>query len=478
MSSRPVSAPRHAATASPGRRLFLKAVGTTAVAGAVGTIPYTGSAAHAAEEASPDVIVIGAGYAGGAAARELAAQGMKVTVLEARNRIGGRIWTDTMSGQRIELGGGWLSPDHQLVAQEMQRYGLTTIGDVAPTKSLMPASNGFQTLNPADANAYLGGLFEHFYDGSQQYFAHPKDPLYRADLLQQQDQLSFTDRIAQLSMSTLDKQWLAGYFTAYTGNENSTRAMTSMAQWWALGGWTMEGWEKQTAFKPTGGMTELLQKMLATRGITVLLSSPVAAVTSTSSGVQVRLASGQVLKAGAVVVATPVNVWPTIQFSPGLPSAHTAAATEGVGVSLATKLWIHLSGNVEAVYAQGTENSALPLMIPQQELPGGGRLMIGFAGSSLNVADQAAVQAAVRTYIPGATIVRYRAQQWGADRWSRGGWGLRRPTQLLRQLPALQQPYGRVLFAGADIASGWNGAFIEGAVETGLRAAQQAAVLV
>lgn len=105
-----------------------------------------------------------------------------------------------------------------------------------------------------------------------------------------------------------------------------------------------------------------------------------------------------------------------------------------MGVSLATKLWIHLSGNVDAVYAQGTENSALPLMIPQQQLPGGGRLMIGFAGSSLNVTDKAAVQAAVRTYIPGATIVTYRAQQWGADRWSRGGWGLRRPTQLLRQL--------------------------------------------
>ncbi len=481
MSSRPVSTPRHAANASPGRRLFLKAAGTTALAGAVGALPYTGSTARAAaggSSASPDVIVIGAGYAGGTAARELAARGLKVTVLEARNRIGGRIWTDSLSGARIELGGGWLSPDHQLVAQEMQRYGLSSVGDVIPTQSLMPASSGFQTLNPADANAYLGGLFEQFYEGSQEYFARPHDPLYRADLLQQQDRLSFSDRIAQLSMSPLDKQWLAGYFTAYTGNENSTRAMTSMAQWWALGGWTMEGWEKQTAFKPVGGMTELLQKMLATAGITVQLSSPVTGVTSTSNGVQVRLAGGQVLSARSVVVATPVNVWRTIRFSPGLPAAHTAATTEGVGVSLSTKLWMHLSGNVDAVYAQGTENSALPLMIPQQELPGGGRLMIGFAGSSLNVADGAAVQAAVRSYIPGATVVAYRAQQWGADAWSRGGWGLRRPTQLLRQLPALQQPYGRVLFAGADIASGWNGAFIEGAVETGLRAAQQAALLV
>lgn len=478
MSSRLVSPPQHGSGASPGRRLFLKATGATALAGALGSIPHTTSAAHAADEVRADVLVIGAGYAGGTAARELAAAGLKVTVLEARNRIGGRIWTDILAGERIELGGGWLSPDHHLVAAEMQRYGLANVGDVVPTKSLMPASGGFQSLNPADANARLGELFEQFYQGSRDYFPRPDDPLYRADLLQQVDQLSFTDRLAELSMSDLDKQWLAGYFTAYTGNENSRRAMTSMAQWWALGGWSMEGWEKQTAFKPAGGMTQLLQKMLATPGITLRLSSPVASVTSTSGGVAVELTSGTVLEAGAVVVATPVNIWKTIRFDPGLPSAHATATTEGVGVSLSTKMWMQLSGSVEAIYAQGTENSPLPLMIPQKELPGGGRLMIGFAGSSLDVSDRAAVQAAVRTYIPGATIVSYRAQQWGADSYARGGWGLRRPTQLLRQLPALQQPHGRVVFAGADIASGWNGAFIEGAVETGLRAAQQAAVLV
>lgn len=478
MSSRPVSASRHAVTASPGRRLFLKATGATVLAGALGSIPYTGSAAHAAGGTSPDVIVIGAGYAGGTAARELAAQGLKVTVLEARDRIGGRIWTDTLAGERIELGGGWISPDHQLVAQEMQKYGLTNVGDVIPTTSVMPAATGFQSMDPAAASAHMGKLFEQFYDGSQDYFPQPYDPLYRADLLESLDQLSFTDRIGQLSMPGLDKEWLAGYFSAYTGNENNNRAMTSTAQWWALGGWSMEGWSNQTAFKPEDGMTQLLQQMLATPGITLQLSSPVASVTSVPGGVQVELTTGHTLGAGAVVVATPVNVWKTIQFDPGLPGSHLDATTEGVGVSLSTKIWMHLSGNVEAVYAQGTENSALPLLIPQKELPGGGRLMIGFAGSSLNAADQAAVQAAVRTYIPDATIVSHRAQQWGTDPYSLGGWGLRRPTQLLRQLPALQEPHGRVVFAGADIASGWNGAFIEGAVETGLRAAQQAAVLV
>lgn len=476
MSSRP-STERRRGAPRIGRRSLLKASGATALAGAIGVTTLGSGEAAAADEVVTDVVVVGAGYAGGTAARELSAQGLNVVVLEARDRIGGRIWTDTFAGERIELGGGWLSPDHHLVAKEFQRYGLTNVSDVAPTKSVMPGTKGFDVLSPSEANARLAKLFEQFFAGSEQYFERPNEPLYRADLLAKVDPLSFSDRIAELGLSDLDAQWLHGYFTAYTGGDNASRSMTSMAQWWALGGWTFEGWEKQTAFKPAAGMTALLQKMLADSRAKVILKAPVSSITSTTTGVEVRVESGQRFKAAAVVVATPVNTWNKIRFNPGLPPVHAAAAGEGVGVGLATKLWVHLSGNVEAVYGMGTTSSALPLLIPQKELPGRGRLMIGFAGPSLDVSSKTAVQAAIRQYVPGATVVAYRAKEWGRDPYARGGWGLRRPGQLLKQLPAIQQPAGRVVFAGADIASGWNGAFIEGAVETGLRAAQQATVL-
>ncbi|NEE52061.1 FAD-dependent oxidoreductase, partial [Streptomyces sp. SID8455] len=110
------------------------------------------------------------------------------------------------------------------------------------------------------------------------------------------------------------------------------------------------------------------------------------------------------------------------------------------------------------------------------ELPGG-RLYVGFTGPSLDVSDRAAVQAAVRRFIPGATLVGHRAMEWSKDTYARGGWGLRRPGQLLRQLPAIQEPHGQLVFAGSDIASGWYGAFVEGAIESGLRAADQAVTL-
>ncbi|MGW1888044.1 flavin monoamine oxidase family protein [Streptomyces sp. NPDC001970] len=474
MSSR-TSSERSTAPRTIGRRSLLKATAATTAASAIGVA--TAGTSRAADDVMTDVVVVGAGYAGGTAARELSAKGLNVVVLEARNRIGGRIWTDTFAGQQIDLGGSWVSPDHTLVTKEFQRYGITTVPELANTSSVMPAANGFQTLTPAEAGARMDGLLTKFFAGAEQYFPRPHDPLYRKDLLKNVDPLSFRDRIAQLGLDDLDTKWLAGYTAGYVGGDNSRGALTALAQWWALGNWSLEGWHNQMGFKPTTGMTALLQKMLAGSTANVRLGTPVTAITEQYNRVRVKAASGQVFNASAVVVAVPVNVWKTITFNPGLPSVHATATQEGVGVPLGTKLWIQLGGQVDAVYGQGTETSPLPMLIPERRLPGGGRLMIGFAGPSLDVASKTAVQNAVRQYIPGATVVAYRYQEWHKDQWSRGGWGLRRPGQMLKQLPAIQQPHGRMVFAGADIATGWSGSFIEGAVESGFRAADQAAAL-
>ncbi|HEY2215547.1 MAG TPA: FAD-dependent oxidoreductase, partial [Acidimicrobiales bacterium] len=58
-----------------------------------------------------DVVVIGAGFAGLSAARQLARQGVDVLVIEALHRVGGRSFTDTStSGFRIDRGGQWIGP--------------------------------------------------------------------------------------------------------------------------------------------------------------------------------------------------------------------------------------------------------------------------------------------------------------------------------------------------------------------------------
>jgi monoamine oxidase len=115
-------------------------------------------------------------------------------------------------------------------------------------------------------------------------------------------------------------------------------------------------------------------------------------------------------------------------------------------------------------------------VIPHTELPNGDQLAIAFSHDPLlDPRDKKQVETGLRRLIPDARVLDLRFQDWGRDPFSLGAWGMRQPGQLLAQLPDIQQPQGRVAFATGDIASGWNGGFIDGAIESGLLAAQQAA---
>jgi monoamine oxidase len=74
-----------------------------------------------------DVCVVGAGYGGLTAARRLRQAGKTVAVLEARDRIGGRIWTDHLSdGSPVDRGGAWLAPNHEAIFRLAQEFGVST----------------------------------------------------------------------------------------------------------------------------------------------------------------------------------------------------------------------------------------------------------------------------------------------------------------------------------------------------------------
>src|SRR3954453_3599492 len=76
--------------------------------------------------AEADVCVVGAGFAGLAAARQLRAHGRSVGVLEARDRVGGRIWTENVDGVAIDRGGAWLSPLHGAALSLAAELGVPT----------------------------------------------------------------------------------------------------------------------------------------------------------------------------------------------------------------------------------------------------------------------------------------------------------------------------------------------------------------
>lgn len=78
------------------------------------------------QDISSNAVIIGAGVSGLTAASDLRRAGLSVTVLEARDRVGGRLWTQVIDGATLELGGQWVSPDQDALIKTLAELGLET----------------------------------------------------------------------------------------------------------------------------------------------------------------------------------------------------------------------------------------------------------------------------------------------------------------------------------------------------------------
>ncbi|WP_245848927.1 flavin monoamine oxidase family protein [Lentzea kentuckyensis] len=457
------------------RRWLLKAGGLAAAATAVGT--GTAAAQPSSKPTQYDAIVVGAGFAGAVAARQLRAAGLSTLVLEARNRIGGRTWTDTFAGQRIELGGQYVSSAQQLVTAELQRYRIATSTGLAATQAIMPAPGGFSTFTIEEMATRQGALLERMFAGTRDYFPAPHDPMLRRSMVAQIDGYSLKDRLDQLGFTPEERSWLSGTTAGQSGGSSSYGGMTSLMQWWALAGYSAASWYQAQGAMVSTGMSSLVGAILNEANAEVRLNTPVAAISESGGQVTVTTRAGTRITAKTVVVAVPVNLWSTISFSPGLPSVQSVAAGQGVGVRNCRKLWLHVRGLSEPVLVNGAEGDTFMAVVSHSTAADGGQLMFAINNlPALDVTSHSAVNAALQRVLPGTTLVGFRAQDWGADTYSRGGWALRKPGQMTAQLYSIQQPHGRLAFATSDIASGWAG-FVEGALESGFRAATQAIAL-
>ncbi|WP_156724645.1 flavin monoamine oxidase family protein [Streptomyces apocyni] len=472
------------------RRSVLRAAGTVAAVGALGATGAVNAAGAVAagdlagttevgEEGSYDAIVIGAGYAGVTAARELRARGRRPLIIEARDRIGGRTWTQTFAGQRIELGANWFSPSQDLVMKELKRYGFGLSPEgVGPDKAVFPVEPGRYQEFGLDAFTHYDNLLARVFEGTRDYFPRPLEPLYAEDKIRAIDGKSLSDRMDDLKLPARDRLWISGTLSNYSGGNSADGALTALAQWWALPGHTTEGWHSLIGQVADDGMKGLLEAMLADARARVIYRQPVAYIADDGRRVTVVTRTGRIFRAPVAVVAVPANVWKHIRFAPGLPPMHAEVAEQGSGVPNAAKFWARVRGDVGRVVANGEEGAPISALFSYYDLGNSEQLMIGFSEDpSLDVSDPAQLNPVVRRMLPKAEVVDVRAQDWGKDEFARGGWALRRPGQLTRHLPAVQRPHGRIAFANDGIASGWTG-FIDGAIETGFRAAEQAAALV
>jgi len=101
-------------------------------------------------EITRDVLIVGAGAAGLTAANDLRKAGLSVAVLEARDRVGGRLWTDVIDGAMLEIGGQWVSPDQDALKETLEELGLSTYSRYREGESVYIGPSGELTRFTGD----------------------------------------------------------------------------------------------------------------------------------------------------------------------------------------------------------------------------------------------------------------------------------------------------------------------------------------
>jgi monoamine oxidase len=417
-----------------------------------------------------DVIVVGAGFAGITAARELRRQGHRVLVLEARDRIGGRTWTDHRLGRDLEMGGTWVHWIQPHTWSELTRYGIGVVPSPTPVRGYWISGGTVQSGTADD----LLGLIDRGMAGSTaealDYFPQPYRPLLEGDRLAEVDGLTIREKLEQLDLSPEEFDAVEGMWATNFSGRTEDGGYAQGLRWCALSGgsWQLM-FEACATYKIVGGTRGLIEAIAADAGVEIRTKARVVSVEQDDDGATVTLEDGSAVTSAAVVVTLPLNVVDSVTFDPPLSAGKRRAAHQGQ-TSQGVKVWARLRGEYEPFVALAPGSAALTLC--QVEYAENGETVVvafGSVSERLDGSDPAAVQEALRTWLPDVEVLEVTSHDWVADPFAGETWPMQRPGQLTQSLAELQRPEGRVVLAGSDYADGWAG-FIDGAIESGMRA--------
>jgi pseudooxynicotine oxidase len=424
-----------------------------------------------------DVVVVGGGFAGVTAAREVALRGRSVVLLEARDRLGGRTWTSPWDGLEIEYGGGWVHWHQPHTWSEITRAGLDVVlsDDAQVASWYVGDERRSGTVAERDAIARKG--WDMFVDGVEEALPNPHDPLYAIDKLARFDRLTIAERLEQLSLSDEERAVLVAELESLAHAPLEDAGAVSVLRWHALSGYSL-ALTQYTGGRVTlaRGTRSLVEAIASGAPVERRLETVVTRIAQTDDGVEVETADGSAVAGRAVVVAVPINTLGAIEFAPSLSESKRRAIALGQS-SRGIKIFIRARGegvlqnSIRPHHPFGYLDTEVLLGESEQMLIG-----FGYDGELCDPADQSGVQRRLDEILPGYELLDATAHDWLRDPFSRGTWAIHRPGWYEHHHAAMQEPENRVILAGADIANGWAG-FMDGAIESGLRAGALAAKL-
>jgi monoamine oxidase len=395
--------------------------------------------------AADRVVVVGAGLAGLAAAGALVAAGREVTVLEARDRVGGRVWSQRLAnGAVVEMGAEFILPGNTVVEETARRLGLALWEKGMAYGRREPRGGG--AVTEADLRAAADVIARALQDPGL-------EPGSAAALL---DRLDLPGPVREAIRARVEV--------------SAATAATNVGADELAG---LAAFSDAPSAGVAGGNQAIAHALAEPLGARLHLSSPVTSIAWRDDGATVRTHRGE-LAADAVVVAVPAPVVGTIWFEPALPTA-LGDALARLRYGHAAKLFVPL--------AERPEPSAV-LSVPERFWTWTARagdqvqpVVHAFGGSQaalerLAVADGperwlnavARLRPDLRLAQEGAVL-----STWSDDPWARGAYSVHTPGG---NDPALAAAYGQLVFAGEHTAGPF-AALMEGALRSGERAAAQ-----
>ena len=432
-----------------------------------------------------DVVVVGAGLAGLTAARDLVAAGRTVAVLEARDRVGGRLLNQPIGdGKVVESGGQWIGPTQDRVAALARELALETFpthgegdnilewgGSVRRYRGTIPRINPAVLADFAQAQARLDAMAR----------SVPTQAPWSARRAQRWDAQTFATWLRRNVATAPARELLRTVTEAVWAAEPEDVSLLHFLFYvHSAGGLSLlvdsEGGAQQDRF--VGGSQRLALGLAERLGDAIRLETP---VTRIEWGSEVRAAGVTAAKA---VIAVPPTMALRIQFDPPLPPRRDqllqrmpAGAVIKCHAVYDEPFW-----RADGLSGQGGSDAGPAKVVFDNSPPDGspGVLMAflegaqarALAGVPAAARREALLEELARLFGPRAARPEaYYDRDWTAEPWTRGCYGAFMPPGVWTSVgDALRPPVGPLHWAGAEIADRWSG-YMDGAVRSGERAA-------